>query len=167
LRACLARQGSGQNHPVTLETLLAQVDSPDVQAVLADMRAGHFMPESDYRQALQARARLQAIYAHAFETHKVDALIFPTTPRTAARIGEDATVELNGRQVPTFRTFIRQTDPGSVAALPGVSIPVGLAHGLAVGLALDGPGQSDRRLLSIAHTIQNLLPAPPRLNIPD
>jgi len=159
LRAWLDRQ----NNPLTLETLLEQVGSPDVQATLADMRAGKFIPESDYQQALQARARLQAIYAHAFETHRVDALIFPTTPRTAAKIGEDATVELNGRQVPTFPTFIRQTDPGSVAALPGVSIPAGLAHGLPVGLALDGPRLSDRRLLSIAQTVQNLLPAPPRL----
>jgi len=169
LRVWLDRQNNRQNNgqPLTLETLLEQVGSPDVQAVLADIRAGKFIPESDYQQALQARTRLQAIYTRAFETHKVDALIFPTTPRTAAKIGEDATVELNGRQVPTFPTFIRQTDPGSVAALPGVSVPVGLAHGLPVGLALDGPIQSDRRLLSIAQTVQNLLPPAPRLNPSD
>jgi len=160
MRTCL------QASPVTLETLLAEVGSPDVQAVLADMRAGQFMPQAAYEQALQARARLQQVYTQAFAHHHVDALLAPTTPRPAARIGEDTTVVLNGKQMPTFPTFIRQTDPGSVAALPGVSIPIGLVDGLPVGLALDGPMQSDRRLLTIAHTLQNLLPAPPRLSVP-
>jgi mandelamide amidase len=95
----------------------------------------------------------------------VEALVFPTTPRTAAPIGEDETVELNGRQVPTFGTFIRNTDPGSNASLPGVSLPAGLASGLPVGLALDGPIGTDRRLLSIAAAVEAILPAAPRADL--
>jgi len=178
MRACLQRQSNG----ITLATLLEQVGSPDVQAVLADLRAGKGVPEQDYQHALKARARLQQRYAQAFASHRVDALVFPTTPRTAARIGEDDTVLLNGRRMPAFATFIRNTDPGSIAALPGVSIPVGLvgpacgdlpavdppavklpAVNLPAGLALDGPAHSDRRLLAIALAVQSVLPPPPRL----
>ena len=59
-------------------------------------------------------------------------------------------MELNGKQVPTFLTYIRNTDPGSNAGIPGLSLPVGLTNaGLPVGLELDGPVNSDRRLLAI------------------
>ena len=69
---------------------------------------------------------------------------------------------LNGRRVSTFATFIRNTDPGSVAGLPGVSLPAGLTgDGLPVGLALEGLPGADRRLLSLAAAIEGLLPPLP------
>src|SRR5699024_8191188 len=98
-----------------------------------------------------------------FISHRLDALVFPTTPLPAARIGDDVSVEHNGEQVATFATFARNTNPGSVAGLPGISIPAGLSGGLPVGLELDGPWQSDRQLLAIAQAIeaqQEPLPEP-------
>ena len=89
------------------------------------------------------------------------ALIFPTTALTARPIGEDETVELNGVRGPTFGTFIRNTDPGSNAAIPGVTLPAGFSDGLPVGMALDGPAGSDRALLGIAAAIEALLPPAP------
>ncbi|MES1264857.1 MAG: indole acetimide hydrolase, partial [Variovorax sp.] len=50
---------------------------------------------------------------------------------------------------------------GSIAGIPGVTLPAGLAAGLPVGLALDGPAGSDRRLLAVAAAIEALLPAEP------
>ncbi len=75
---------------------------------------------------------------------------------------QDATVELNGAQVPTFNTYIRNTDPGSVAGIPGLQIPAGLTvDGLPVGIELDGPSHSDRRLLAIGLAVQNVMPKIP------
>ena len=145
------------------EELIASVRSPDVRGAVGTLLTGGGIPEDVYRSALQSRAQLQDLYRQAFESHRIEALVFPTTPRTASLIGEDETVDLNGAQVPTFGTFIRNTDPGSNASLPGVSIPVGLAHKLPVGLALDGPIDSDRRLLAIADAIQSTLPPAPQL----
>lgn len=61
--------------------------------------------------------------------------------------------------------FIRNTDPGSNAGLPGLTIPAGLGPttGLPVGLSLDGPRGSDARLLAIGMAIETVLertPAP-------
>ena len=73
-------------------------------------------------------------------------------------------MELNGNQVPTFPTYIRNTDPGSNAGIPGLSLPAGLTKSaLPVGLELDGPLGSDQRLLALGMAIETelgALPAP-------
>ncbi|MFT3821591.1 MAG: indoleacetamide hydrolase [Rubrivivax sp.] len=146
---------------ITFEQLIAGIGSPDVKAIAGPLLGGGAVPEPAYRQALEARRRLQALYADTFAQTGVAALVFPTTPATAARIGEDESFELNGRACPTFATFIRNTDPGSNAALPGLSLPIGLSGGLPVGLALDGPAGSDRRLLAIGAAVEAALPPMP------
>ena len=146
---------------ITLEQLAADVRSPDVAGLIPGLLGEGAIPESVYQDALTARRRLQAIYADAFAKSGVAALVFPTTALTARPIGEDETVELNGVRGPTFGTFIRNTDPGSNAAIPGVTLPAGLSDGLPVGIALDGPAGSDRTLLGIAAAIEALLPPAP------
>lgn len=146
---------------VTFEQLVAGIGSADVKAIAGSLLGEGAVPEAAYRQAMEARQRLQALYAETFAQSGVDALVFPTTPCTAARIGDDETFDFNGRACPTFATFIRNTDPGSNAALPGLSLPIGLSNGLPVGLALDGPTGSDRRLLAIGQAIEAVLPPMP------
>ncbi|MEO6032935.1 MAG: indoleacetamide hydrolase [Burkholderiaceae bacterium] len=158
----LGRYLEESGHAVTLAELVAQVGSPDVAGIVQPLLAGGAVPESAYREALAARTRLQAIYANSIKRHDVHALLFPTTPLTARVVGDDDTVEFNGQHAPAFPSFIRNTDPGSNAGIPGVTLPAGLApDGLPVGLALDGPAHSDRHLLAIAAEIERLLPPPP------
>jgi mandelamide amidase len=76
-------------------------------------------------------------------------------------VGHDVTVQLNGQALPTFSAFIRNTDPGSNAGIPGVTLPAGLAGGLPVGLGLDGPAGSDRGLLALAAAVEAVLPPLP------
>lgn len=151
---------------ITFEQLIAGIGSLDVKGLATPLLGEGAIPQAVYEQALVARRRLQSLYAGCFESNRVDALVFPTTPRTAARIGEDETVMLNGRACPTFLTFIRNTDPGSNAGIPGLTLPIGLADGLPVGLALDGPAGTDRRLLAIAAAIEAVLPKMPLAPLP-
>ncbi len=155
------------NHTgVTLEELVRAIASPDVKAVYEQSVIGPgAIPESVYRDAIEVfRPQLQAAYRRTFDEFALDALVFPTTPLPARPIGQDQTVELNGRQVSTLLTYIRHTDPGSNAGIPGVSVPIGLTgDGLPVGLELDGAAGSDRRLLAIAIAVEKVfgsLPAP-------
>ncbi|KQW64928.1 indoleacetamide hydrolase [Variovorax sp. Root411] len=143
---------------VDLASLVEAVGSPDVAAIVRPLIGDGAVPAAVYLQALQTRRELQAVYAEAFAAHGIRALVFPTTPLTAAPIGHDETVKLNGRDCPTFPTFIRNTDPGSNAGIPGVTLPAGLAGGLPVGLALDGAANSDRGLLSLALAVEAVLP---------
>jgi Asp-tRNA(Asn)/Glu-tRNA(Gln) amidotransferase A subunit family amidase len=146
---------------VSYDDLIAGVTSPAVKAVISQAPS---IPYEVYREALAGRARMRAAYAILWKKHDIAGIIFPTTPMPARPIGQEETVELNGRQVPTFPTYIRNTGPGSTAEIPGLSLPIGLTPaGLPVGLELDGPSWSDRQLLGIGLSIERLfdpLPQP-------
>jgi Asp-tRNA(Asn)/Glu-tRNA(Gln) amidotransferase A subunit family amidase len=148
-----------------IRAVAAGIASPDVKFVFDNLVLGNqAIPEAVYREAVDVhRPRLIAAYAKLFADNRLDALVFPTTPLPAQPIaGSDQNVTLNGKQVPTFPTFIRNTDPGSNAGIPGLSLPMGeTAQGLPVGLELDGLAGSDRRLLAIGLAIEPLLRAPP------
>jgi mandelamide amidase len=151
---------------VGLDEVVEKLASPDVVGVFQTFVVGdEKMPEEAYRAAIETfRPRLQALYAETFARHKLDAIVFPTTPLPAPPIeGADETVVLNGAEVPTFQTYIRNTDPGSNAGLPGLTLPIGLdSLGLPIGLALDGPAFSDRNLLAVGLAAEAVLgPIPP------
>ena len=147
--------------------LAAKVSSPDVHGILSGQAGQDAVPEAVYREALtRHRVTLQEAYRACFAQHGVAGLVFPTTPLPAALIGEDENVMLNGVPVPTFMTYIRNTDPGSVAGLPGLSLPAGCtASGMPVGIAIDAPAGADARLLAIGGAFERLLPRIPAPNV--
>lgn len=149
-----------------LEALCEAVGSADVKALLASQLGGGTISDAVYRHAMTTgRPRLQRAYADYFGDNRLDGAIFPTAPLPARPIGEDDSVMLNGSAVPTFATYIRNTDPGSNAGIPGISLPAGLTpEGLPVGIEIDGPSGADRRLLALACRIESVLgrlPPPP------
>lgn len=140
--------------------------SPDVKGLFGALAKGEppSIPTNVYEEAVTVhRPALMKAYADYFSQHKVAAVVFPTVPLAAAPIGDDQETMLDGKKVPTFATFIRNTDPGSNAGVPGLTIPIGVTKdGLPVGLELDGPKDSDRRLLAIGMAIEKILgPIPP------
>lgn len=147
---------------LSLADIAAGVGSPDVAAILRGQLGEQAVPLQAYEEAMRIRPKLQAAYTDYFSGHRLDAMVFPTSILPARPIGDDETVDLNGERVPTFLTYIRNTDPGSNAGIPGISVPVGLtAAGLPVGLELDGPARSDRRLIALAAAVERLLPPLP------
>ena len=160
----LEESGSG----IDIQTLIEEVGSPDVREFIGRMFAGADMTAADVRAYREVhRPRYQAVYASYFADNRLDAILFPATPLPARPIGQDAEVELNGRQVPTFRTFARNSGPAPSAGIPGLVIPAGLTeNGLPVGAELDGPIMSDRRLLAIGAAMQELLPTLPPPSYP-
>jgi Asp-tRNA(Asn)/Glu-tRNA(Gln) amidotransferase A subunit family amidase len=150
---------------VTFESLVSQIASPDVQAIFAAAIVGdNAMSDEIYREAMEIhRPALQRLYAHIFASHELDAIVFPTTRLPARPIEESDMLIHNGREQATFPTFVANTSPGSIAGIPGLTIPIGLTRaGLPVGIEFDGPVLSDRRLLAIGLAMEALLdPIPP------
>jgi Asp-tRNA(Asn)/Glu-tRNA(Gln) amidotransferase A subunit family amidase len=156
--------------PHSFWDVLAQVKSPDVQALL---KAGKNVTRDQYVKALTVgRPNLMRVYADYFRTQNVQAVVFPTVPATAPLIDPsysgaltiDGTPQPGGAQA-ALNALIRNVDPGSCAGLPGLSLPVALSSaGMPVGLSIDGPAGSDRALLGLGLTIESILGplAPPR-----
>jgi mandelamide amidase len=145
--------------PFEPSRFLDLVRSPDVRALLEPLLTGSPVDRAVYEHAVGVvRPQLRRAYADCFARGRLDAIVFPTTPLAAAPLGEDESVILNDRRVPTFPTFIRNTSPSAFAGLPGISLPMRPTEGgLPQGIELDGLVNSDRRLLGIASAVEAVL----------
>ena len=165
--AYLRSTGSG----VTIEVLAAQAASADVKGTYQGLVIPRKLPGPNntlvdtapaYAAAMKkARPKLRDLYQRTFNINALDALVFPTVPHVAFAARPESS------SVPVFMATIQNTDPGSNAGVPGLQIPIGLGASskMPVGLELDGPAGSDRRLLGIGLSIEAMLgrmPAPAR-----
>lgn len=102
--------------------------------------------QSHYQQALKVRRLIQQDYLQAFQS--VDAILSPTTPNTAFKLGEMANNPDLMSQQDSF------TASANLAGLPALSIPCGFMQDLPLGLHLTGAAFADAKLLNIAHQYQ-------------
>jgi mandelamide amidase len=163
LKAYLAKYQTGK----TVEQVAQGIASKDVKGTYDGLVVPRKLPAPNgvvdaapiYKMAMeQARPALAKHFADTFQKYGIDALLAPTTARVAVSQGPEAS------SLQTFLLFIRNTDPGSNAGIPGLTVPAGLgpSTGLPVGLSLDGPRSSDERLLAIGMAIEKVLgPTPP------
>ena len=137
---------------------------PDVAKIARHITGPDGIGEAAYRTALDRRTRSRAAYRQCLADSGADALVFPTTIATACPIPAGDVMMLNGEPASVFATYIRNTEPGSNAGVPGMTVPAGLtAAGLPVGLALDGAAGTDRELIAVALEVERVLgrlPAP-------
>ena len=154
-----------RGHDISAPGLVAEVAGADVKGLLTSLMGDNAVPAGLYREVItKGRPALQRAYGSYFEENQLDAMVVPTTPLPARPIGEDETVDLNGEQLSTFMTYIRNTDPPSVAGLPCLSVPAGLTEqGLPVGVEFVGRAGGDATVLHIAglfEAVVGMLPAP-------
>ncbi len=152
---------------ITLNQITDKIASPDVRAAFSTIKKGSF--GDMYPDAINVhRPQLRRAYDDYFTSNNVDAVFFPTSPLPAVPIDfvkGSSTVSVNGGpQVDEFSIFTQNTDPGSNAGVPGLSLPAGMTSGgLPVGMEIDGPVGADAKLLSIGMAMEALfgtLPAP-------
>jgi aspartyl-tRNA(Asn)/glutamyl-tRNA(Gln) amidotransferase subunit A len=103
---------------------------------------GRDVTVADYRDALDWMSTWSDRVTATFRS--ADLLLVPTTPMVAPLIGED------DRELDTVRRVTQFTFPWSLACVPALSLPCGLASGMPVGMQLVGPPGSDVSLLRVA-----------------
>ena len=143
---------------ISFEALIDGIGSPDVAGALNSQLGEGRISKAAYREAIDLHGpAMRQMYGRLFEDHRLDAIVFPTTPLPARPIGEDETVELNGEDVSTFRTYVRNTDPGSNLGAPGISLPCPVASGLPVGIEFDGLPGADILILAMAAAVEKVM----------
>ncbi|MEX0993779.1 MAG: Asp-tRNA(Asn)/Glu-tRNA(Gln) amidotransferase subunit GatA [Solirubrobacterales bacterium] len=105
-----------------------------------------------YGRAQRVRTKIAEDFRNAFE--RFDFLLTPTSPSVAFRLGE--------RTADPLAMYMSDycTVPMSLAGIPAISIPAGVASppgggtALPVGLQICGPAFSESKLLDAAHAIE-------------
>jgi aspartyl-tRNA(Asn)/glutamyl-tRNA(Gln) amidotransferase subunit A len=104
-----------------------------------------------YGQAQKVRTLISRDFAHAFE--QADALVSPTAPTTAFRIGEklDDPLAMYLNDIATI--------PANLSGVPGLSLPSGLADedGLPAGIQILAPALHDDRLYTVGAALEAML----------
>ncbi|HEY0005485.1 MAG TPA: Asp-tRNA(Asn)/Glu-tRNA(Gln) amidotransferase subunit GatA [Pyrinomonadaceae bacterium] len=107
--------------------------------------------EAYYHKAQQARALLRKDYDAAFE--KCDAILTPTTPTPAFKLGEKVDDPLAMYLNDIY------TCTANLVGGPGINVPCGLSReGLPIGLQLLGPYWSEAMLLRLANAYEQAHP---------
>ncbi|MFI8829029.1 indoleacetamide hydrolase [Streptomyces sp. NPDC053431] len=154
----LKRYMHASGFPGSFEDLVNSVHSPDVKEILESLLGPAAVDTATYNAVLTIhRPQLQHLFREHLRQHNLAAILFPTTPVTACSLTETTAVNVNGTTMPAFQTYIRNTNPASVIGWAGLTLPAGLdAHGLPVGIELDGPQGSDTLLLAIGRHCERI-----------
>ena len=109
------------------------------------LSAGYY--DAYYLKAQKVRSLIARDFAQAFE--KVDAIVTPTSPVPAFRLGERTEDPLAMYLADIY------TVTGSLAGIPGISVPAGKTiEGLPVGLQIFAPAFGEERMLQLAHAFE-------------
>jgi aspartyl-tRNA(Asn)/glutamyl-tRNA(Gln) amidotransferase subunit A len=109
------------------------------------LSAGYY--EAYYLKAQKVRQLIYQDFRRAFE--RVDAIVTPTSPTPAFRLGEKTADPLEMYLADIY------TVTGSLAGVPGISVPCGTTSaGLPVGLQLFANHFEEARLLRLAHAFE-------------
>ena len=99
-----------------------------------------------YKKAQQVRTLIREEFAAAFQ--KFDALVTPTSPTVAFKVGART-----GDPLAMYLSDVC-TIPVNIAGLPGISVPGGFSEGLPVGLQVIGPHFGESTVLRVAHAYE-------------
>jgi aspartyl-tRNA(Asn)/glutamyl-tRNA(Gln) amidotransferase subunit A len=109
------------------------------------LSAGYY--DAYYLKGQKVRALIAEDFQKAFA--KVDAIVTPTSPVPPFRLGERVNDPLQMYLADIY------TVTGSLAGLPGISVPCGRLQGkLPVGLQIFGPAFGEARVLQLAHAFE-------------
>ena len=110
------------------------------------LSAGYY--DAYYLKGQKVRALIAQDFREAFQ--KVDAIVTPTSPVPPFKLGERTNDPLQMYLADIY------TVTGSLAGLPGISVPCGKIGGkLPVGLQIFGPAFGEAQVLRLAHAFES------------
>jgi len=109
------------------------------------LSAGYY--DAFYLKAAKVRTLIKKDFEKAFE--KVDVIFTPVSPTSAFKLGEKSADPLSMYLADIYTASV------NLAGLPAVSVPIGSAGDLPVGLQIIGKSFEENRILSIAELYEH------------
>ena len=108
------------------------------------LSAGYY--DAYYKKALKVRNLIKQDFQRVFK--EFDAIVSPTSPTTAFKIGE--------RKEDILSMYLSDiyTVPVNVAGVPAISVPCGFSNGLPVGLQIIGDYFKEDTLFNVAYSYE-------------
>ncbi len=99
-----------------------------------------------YLKAQKVRTMIKSDFDRVFQNF--DAILAPTSPTTAFKIGE--------KTADPLAMYLNDvcTIPANMAGIPGISIPCGFSNDLPVGLQILGPALGEEKVLQVAYAYE-------------
>lgn len=157
---------AGDIAPVYLHIVLAEAAAyhaatldrqPDdyTANVRTRLELGRYVLAEDLARAMRGREQLRRSVDSALAG--VDALLLPSLPIPAPRLGE-ATMKIGTLEEPVRNLMLRLTQAFNVTGHPAISLPCGVtSSGLPIGAQLVGHAAATTRLLDIAEAVERHL----------
>ena len=147
------------NVGISYDEIIEGIASPDVKRLFETCKEKFDSGNTSekYETDLQGMEKLTDFYETFFHKHKLDGLIYPTLPVEAKPIEENMdSLMMDGRYVNTGKTLVQNTDPGSIAGVPSITLPLAkTSNGLPVGIQIETLQSHDRLQFEIAAAVRD------------
>ena len=114
------------------------------QPAFSYLSAGYY--DAYYLKAQKVRTLIRREFDQAFD--KFDAIVTPTTPTVAFKLGEKTSDPVQMYLNDIF------TQPANIAGIPAISVPCGVAGGLPIGLQIMTNHMAEDTLLQLAYAYE-------------
>ena len=119
------------------------------------LEAGELIPATDYIKALRVREKIKQGWQELYE--KIDVLVAPSTPATAAKVGQENFQWPNGTEETVTSAYVRLSCPANLTGLPSISVPCGFSsEELPVGIQVLGRPFEEKTIIHVARVYESL-----------
>ncbi len=118
------------------------------------LELGELIPATDYIKSLRVREKIKLAWKELFGT--IDVLAAPSTPATAAKVGQETFQWPNGSEESVTSAYVRLSCPANLTGLPSLSIPCGFTDdGLPAGMQILGRPFDEQTIVRVAHIYES------------
>ena len=134
------------------QSILDQLSDAQVRNLLQRQLQQCSVSWDDYLAGLCTTGDVRTAWQEMFSEHQLDVLLYPTVSCAVPRLTE-------AHNPAVFEKLVRNTDLASSAGAPSLTLPVGRAGELSIGLSVDGLPGEDRQLMRYALAVARLVQA--------
>jgi len=116
------------------------------------LEAGEYVFATEYIRALRVRQLIKDAWREMFGN--IDAVVAPTVPATAAKVGQEEFRWPDGTKESLVDAYVRTSCPASATGLPAISVPCGFVDDLPVGLQVIGRPFDEALVLRVAQAYE-------------